>query len=739
MKKKLACLFLVSCVFLSLLPTSALATDDGGLEENTHFISSLAELEAFRDYINSGNTGTGEYFELTADIDMSAKYSETTGVSWEMIGDISDFATELETIHVFQGTFDGGGHTISGLYINKTGDGGMYGFDFGALFGTVDGGTIQNLNVQGSVSVAASSGETAGIAVAVRNGAITNCSFDGVVECPNYVACGITAEGSGSVISGCKTSGKIVGQHLVAGIVGTCDSEDGCIITNCINESEITGTAIAGGIAGWGQGTIASCVNRGSVTGKPVVLWYEGEEDRITSFEIGGIAGMSNNTTIIENCCNLGTISGNTHVGGIVGNCGYFIDEDNVEYLTSMKNCFNVGAVTSTLETDGEHYIGSIIGTVTGDIWSDEGLLPGLADVSNCYYLAGTAEKGIAVCNDGTDTTTVKTAEEFAAGEVAYLLQEGNGGNTSAIIWGQNLAADKAPVLTDNTEKTVYKVAFVADETEYAMKYANPSGPTSLPDAPIKSGYVFNGWYREADCTNVWDLDTDTVTTDMTLYAKWTKTSTGSDHPAPTPIPVPIPTPEPSEPDKPVITVEQFIDVKPGAWYYDAVKYAVDNGLFCGTAEQTFAPHGPLTRGMLVTVLYRLEKEPEPVNSNLFRDVAANAWYADAVTWAAAKGVVEGYGNGIFGPDDSITREQLAAMLYRHALAKERDISVGEDTNILGYKDFDRISEWAIPAIQWAVGSGVVTGKGGGILDPNGQATRAEAAAMLQRYMMLEG
>ena len=119
--------------------------------------------------------------------------------------------------------------------------------------------------------------------------------------------------------------------------------------------------------------------------------------------------------------------------------------------------------------------------------------------------------------------------------------------------------------------------------------------------------------------------------------------------------------------------------------------------------------------------------------------MGANAWYADAVTWAAAKGVVEGYGNGIFGPDDSITREQLAAMLYRHALAKERDISVGEDTNILGYKDFDRISEWAIPAIQWAVGSGVVTGKGGGILDPNGQATRAEAAAMLQRYMMLEG
>ena len=217
--------------------------------EGAHALdSSLAELEAFRDSINSGSTGAGESFELTADIDLSAKYSETTGVSWEPIG------TDIE--NGFQGTFNGGGHTISGLYINKTGSGDEYGFDFGALFGLVKGGSIQNLNVQGCVSVAASDGEAAGIAVSVQNGAIMNCSFDGIVECPNYIACGITAEESGSVISGCKTSGKIVGQHLVAGIVGTCYGEDDCVITNCVNESEITSTVIAGGIAAWGQGTL---------------------------------------------------------------------------------------------------------------------------------------------------------------------------------------------------------------------------------------------------------------------------------------------------------------------------------------------------------------------------------------------------------------------------------------------------------------------------------------------------
>ena len=294
MKKKLASLFLTLCMFMALLPTSAWATGEAESEDRTHFISGLSELEAFRDYINSGNTGVGETFKLTADIDMSAKYSEATGVSWEMIGVVDHWGDAYE--NPFQGTFDGGGHTISGLYINKTGPSGEYGFDEGALFGVIDGGTVENLNVQGHVSLAADSGEAAGIAVAVRNGAITDCSFAGVVECPNYMAAGIAVGCSDSVVSGCKTSGKIVGQHLVAGIVGTCDSEFGSIITNCINESEITGTAIAGGIAGWGQGTIASCVNSGSVTGRPFVWQYEGEENRDTSFAIGGIAGMSNNT-----------------------------------------------------------------------------------------------------------------------------------------------------------------------------------------------------------------------------------------------------------------------------------------------------------------------------------------------------------------------------------------------------------------------------------------------------------
>lgn len=716
MKKKLASLFLALCMVVTLFPAPALAADDDGTEAQPHLISDLIELENFRDYINSGNTGAGEYFKLTADIDLSEKYNETTGVSWEMIGVVDYWGDTYE--NPFQGTFDGGGHTISGLYINKTGPGNEYGFDEGALFGVVDGGTIQNLNVQGYVSIAADNGEAAGIAGAVWDGAILNCSFDGVVECPNYIAAGITTGCNESVISGCKANGRITGQHLVGGIVGT---GDGTII-DCINESEIIGTAPAGGIAGYWSGKIENCVNRGSVTGRFYHPDWGGAWGD-SSFDIGGIVGVAADSVIIENCCNLGAVSGNTGVGGIVGNSAYFIDEDDVEYLTSVKNCLNVGTVTPTLETDGEHYIGSIIGTVTWDFFIDEDLLPGSADVSNCYYLAGTAEKGIAVCNDGTDTTTVKTANEFASGEVAYLLQEGNGGNTSAIVWGQTLAVDDKPVLTDEHENAVYKVAFVADETEYTVNYANPSGPVTKPAAPAKSGYTFGGWYKEADCTNVWDFDTDTVTADVTLYAKWTKNSTGGT----TTPPMPTPAPTPKSDDR-VVTVEQFTDVKSDTWYYEAVKYAVDNGLFYGTDEKTFTPHGNMTRGMLATVLYRLAKEPETSANNLFSDVADSTYYTEAITWAAENKIVAGYGNHRFGPNDSITREQLAAILWRYAGSPEYT------GNLIRFTDGNKTSNWATPALCWAVENKIVSGKDNGILDPKGKATRAEVAAILMRY-----
>ena len=176
-----------------------------------------------------------------------------------------------------------------------------------------------------------------------------------------------------------------------------------------------------------------------------------------------------------------------------------------------------------------------------------------------------------------------------------------------------------------------------------------------------------------------------------------------------------------------------FTDVRPDDWFYEAVMFVYQNGLMEGTGDTVFAPGMTTTRSMLATLLYRLEGEPAVTGGSAFTDVADSAWYADAVSWAAENGIVGGYGGGLFGPEDNITREQLATILYRYAQAKGHDVSVGEDTNILSYTDALEISEYAIPAMQWACGAGIIQGNGG-YLNPQGDATRAEIATMLMRF-----
>lgn len=177
----------------------------------------------------------------------------------------------------------------------------------------------------------------------------------------------------------------------------------------------------------------------------------------------------------------------------------------------------------------------------------------------------------------------------------------------------------------------------------------------------------------------------------------------------------------------------KFNDVSANDWFASAVDYVTGKGMMNGTADNTFSPKANTTRGMVVTVLYRLENQPS-TSAASFTDVASGAYYANAVAWANANGIVSGYGSGKFGPNDKVTREQLAAILYRYAQYKKYDVSVGEDTNILSYDDAQSISSYAIPAIKWACGAGVVTGKSGSKLDPKGNATRAEVAAMLMRF-----
>lgn len=176
-----------------------------------------------------------------------------------------------------------------------------------------------------------------------------------------------------------------------------------------------------------------------------------------------------------------------------------------------------------------------------------------------------------------------------------------------------------------------------------------------------------------------------------------------------------------------------FTDLAADAWYTDAVAYVYRHDLMAGYGENLFGPDDDLSRAQLCQIIYNMEGQPATSGSSVFTDVADSAWYADAVTWAASQGIVGGYGGGLFGPEDNITREQLASILYRYAQTKGYDTSVGENTNILSYTDALEISEYAIPAMQWACGAGIMEGNAG-YLTPQGDATRAQVATMLMRF-----
>ena len=224
---------------------------------------------------------------------------------------------------------------------------------------------------------------------------------------------------------------------------------------------------------------------------------------------------------------------------------------------------------------------------------------------------------------------------------------------------------------------------------------------------PTWRGHTFIGWYSERSLMN--KVSGVYLTKDMTVYALWRVD------------------------ENPGTGANPFTDVSEKDWFYGDVMFVYENGLMLGTSKTLFSPHGTATRGMMATILWRMEGSPAPKGKNSFTDVEAGKWYADAITWTAENGIFAGYGKDKFGPDDPITREQLAAIFYRYADYKGYDLAV--KGNLDKFKDADKITDYAKTAMQWAVGSGLMKGKSGNLLDPQGTATRAEIAAMLHRFI----
>ena len=176
-----------------------------------------------------------------------------------------------------------------------------------------------------------------------------------------------------------------------------------------------------------------------------------------------------------------------------------------------------------------------------------------------------------------------------------------------------------------------------------------------------------------------------------------------------------------------------FVDGAENDWFYDSVRYVYDNGLMEGTSATTFAPTLTTTRSMVTTILWRAEGQPQTDNTVSYPDVEADTWYTEAICWGTEEGIVKGYGDGNFGPNDLITREQFATILYRYAQYKGYDVSASDDLS--AFPDADQTGSWAVDAVKWAVGSGLLNGKDGGLLDPLGVASRAEVATILMRFM----
>ena len=180
--------------------------------------------------------------------------------------------------------------------------------------------------------------------------------------------------------------------------------------------------------------------------------------------------------------------------------------------------------------------------------------------------------------------------------------------------------------------------------------------------------------------------------------------------------------------------ITAFTDASATAWYHDGVHFALENNIMSGYGNGKFGPGDTTSRAMMAQILWNMEGKPVVNYAMSYTDVDTDAWYAEAVRWATAQGIMSGYGYNKFGPNDDMTREQLVTIMYRYAQMKKVDVSIGEDTNILSYDDAFDVSEWAVPAMQWAVGAGIVNGTSASTLSPKNNASRAEIATIVMRY-----
>lgn len=251
-----------------------------------------------------------------------------------------------------------------------------------------------------------------------------------------------------------------------------------------------------------------------------------------------------------------------------------------------------------------------------------------------------------------------------------------------------------------------YTVSFETNGgNDIASKTVTRNSVIKEPETPIKDGFDFEGWYTDKGLKTKYDF-TEKVTKNFTLYAKWTEKDNGE-------------------------WKNPFTDVKENDWFYDSVKYVYENDLMKGISNTEFAPDSDVTRAMFVTVIYRMENEPQ-TGKCAFTDVESGSYYENAVAWTNENGIVSGISEDCFAPNEPITREQMAAIIYRYAAFKGYDITTSSNTS---YTDNDNISDYAKDAVIWAAEKYVMTGNTDGSFAPKANTTRAQVASVFMRMV----
>ena len=706
--------------------------------------------------------GTIENCRYTGTIDITI--GDTRGMGG-IVGQASDCTVEncenagtvISDIHTggVVGRNNSGGEVLNcrnSGYVKSSGNrasGGVVGDNYGVIknsynIGTVTGSGGWTGGVTGhNVAESSPNAKTGGIVENCYNAGTVSVSGSGSVG--GVVGHNNSSVSHTAIVRSSYNTGTVTGGSRTGGVVGYIESG---VVENCYNTGDVTGSvdgSDAGGVVGRIEvkeytSTVSDCYNTGDVTGGD------------TGGVVGRIEGNKYESTVSD-CYNTGDVTGGGNAGGVVGSF-----EENQDEST-VSNCYNTGDVTG----------GGNAGGVVGKMEDSE-----LNTVSDCYYLAKDGLNGIGYGGDSDDDATPLTKDQFAdPGSFPNLDFK----DTWIIA---DMGGFKRPVLKGTQETALTYTVTVngsCAEQSGAGKYSE--GVSVTVSAGVRAGYRFAGW--TASGVDLADASAQTVTfempdNDVTLTAEWNyivipgeptyrpiinEPENGDVTTAPTrpeegdTVTV---SPEPDEgyevdeiivtdkdgntvevtrnPDgsysftqpEGAVTIEvtfrpageaemPFTDVAEGDWFYDAVSYVYANGLMDGTSGTTFEPDANMTRAMVWAILARVDGET----------VTGEGWIETARTWAMANGVSDGTDAA-----GLVTREQLATMLWRYA-----GEPAAAGNGISAFTDAADASDWAIDGLNWALGQGIVTGMDDGILVPQGTATRAQAAAMLMRFVEL--